>query len=175
MAWTVKPSATTQIPKRSDPYLSAAMQAKYRAEILPRYETTMGALMPILHDVQAVHGHIPYQAVVEIAVFLKLKPADVLDTMTFYEMYHAEPIGKYLIGICQSVACEVCGHQAILDHVQNKLGIEPHETTADGKFTLHCFECLGACDAAPVALINDKLHENLTIEKLDRILDELPD
>jgi NADH-quinone oxidoreductase E subunit len=175
MAWTVKPSATTQIPQRKDPYLTAAMKKKFEKEILPRYETKMGALMPILHDVQDEYGHIPFQAMVEIAAFLGITPADVFDTVSFYEMYHTEPVGKYLIGICQSIACEVCGHQAILDHVRKKLNIEPHETTDDGKFTLHCFECLGSCDTAPVALINEKLYENLTIQKLDRILDDLPE
>ena len=80
-----------------------------------------------------------------------------------------------MIGICQSVGCEICGHQAILDHVRNKLDLEPHETTEDGKFTLLTLECLGSCDTAPVALINEDLHENLTIEKLDQILESLPD
>ena len=75
----------------------------------------------------------------------------------------------------QSVGCEICGHRAILDHVRDKLDLEPHETTEDGKFTLLTLECLGSCDTAPVALINEDLHENLTIEKLDQILESLPD
>ena len=175
MAWIVKPSATTQIPTRKEPYLTAQMQEHYRAEILPRYQTTMGALMPILHDVQHHYGHIPYQAMMEIAKFLGITPGDVLDTASFYEEYHLEPVGKYVIGVCQSIACEVCGHQAIVDHLRRKLDIEPHETTDDGKFTLLTMECLGACDLAPVALVNEKLHENLTIQKMDQILDSLPD
>ena len=77
------------------------------------------------------------------------------------------------MGVCQSIACEVCGHQAILDHLRDKLRIEPHETTDDGKFTLLALECLGSCDTAPVALVGEKLHENLTIEKVDEILDGL--
>ena len=94
MAWNVKPSATTQVPLRKEPYLTQAMQDRYRAEVLPRYQTTMGALMPILHDVQHHHGHIPYQAMIEIATFLKIKPSDVLDTVSFYEEFHAEPVGN---------------------------------------------------------------------------------
>ncbi len=188
MAWTVKPSATTQIARRKEPYLTPQMMEKYRAEILPRYQTTMGALMPILHDVQHHYGYIPHQAMVEIAGFLKITPADVLDTVSFYEEYHAEPVGKHIIGVCQSIACEFangcggangnsgsagCGHQAIMDHLRKKLDIEPHETTDDGKFTLLAMECLGSCDTGPVALVNDKLHENLTVEKMDKIIDSL--
>jgi NADH-quinone oxidoreductase subunit E len=77
-----------------------------------------------------------------------------------------------VIGICQSIACEVCGHQKLLDHVRDRLGIEPHETTDDGKFTLLALECLGSCDTAPVALFNETLHEKLTIEKIDALIDE---
>jgi NADH-quinone oxidoreductase E subunit len=150
------------------------MMEQYRAEILPRYATTMGCLLPILHDVQHHYGYIPYQSMIEIAKFLELKPADVFDTVSFYEEFRTEPVGKYVIGICQSIACEMCGHKKILDHVRNKLNIEPHETTDDGKFTLLTMECLGACDFAPCALVNEKLHENLTIEKLENVINSLP-
>jgi NADH-quinone oxidoreductase subunit E len=175
MAWIAKPSATTQIARRKEPYLTAAMMEKYRAEILPRYQTSMGALMPILHDVQHHYGWIPHQAMVEIAEFLKITPADVLDTATFYEEYHLEPVGKNVIGVCQSIACEFCGcgHQAILDHLKSKLDLEEHETTEDGRVTLVTMECLGACDVGPVALVNDQLHTNLTPAKMDQILDSL--
>src|SRR5204862_382280 len=78
MAWIVKPSATTKIPTRKEPYLTPAMTEHYRQEILPRYQTTMGALMPILHDVQHHYGHIPYQAMIEIAKFLAITPGEVL-------------------------------------------------------------------------------------------------
>lgn len=173
MAWIVKPSATTKIPTRDEPYLTDAMKARFEKDVLPRYETKMGALMPILHEVQKEYSHIPYQAMVEIANFLELVPGDVLDTVSFYEGFHTEPVGKYVIGVCHSIACEMCGGQAILDHVRQKLSIEPHETTEDGKFTLLTMECLGACDGAPCALVNDDRHDNLTIESLDQLLDAL--
>lgn len=174
MAWIVKQSAAAKIERRDEPYLTDAMMERYTAEILPRYETKMGALMPILHDVQHAHRHIPHQAMEEIAAFLEITPGDVLDTVSFYEEFHTEPVGEHVVAVCQSLACEVCGHQAILDHVRGRLGVEPHETTDDGRFTLLALECLGSCDTAPVALVNDDLHENLTIEKLDAILDDLP-
>ncbi|MHC4794979.1 MAG: NADH-quinone oxidoreductase subunit NuoE family protein [Planctomycetota bacterium] len=98
--------------------------------------------------------------------------AEVLDTVSFYEEYTVEPVGKCVIGICQSIACEVCGHQALLDHVRDELGIDPHETTEDGLFSLLAMECLGSCDTAPVALFNETLHENLDIPTIDRLIAE---
>ena len=85
MAWTVKPSATTEIPTRDEPYLTAEMKAKFTADLIPRYQEKRGALMPILHAVQHAHGYIPHQAMVEIAELLDITPSDVLDTASFYE------------------------------------------------------------------------------------------
>ena len=173
MSWTVKPSATTQIERRDEPYLTKEMKSHYTARILPRYAERMGALLPILHDVQDRYRCIPYQAMAEIGQYLEITAAQVLDTVSFYEEFTTEPTGKHVVAVCQSLACELCGHQAILDHLRRKLGVDPHETTADGRFTLLVLECLGSCDTAPVALVDDDLHENLTIESIDQILEEL--
>jgi len=173
MAWQIKPSATTEYARRDEPFLTQAMQKRFTAELLGRYENPRGALMPILNDLQHTYRYIAYQAMVEVAKFLEITPADVMDMVTFYEEYTTEPTGEHVIAVCQSVACEVCGHQTLLDHLRRKLDIEPHETTEDGRFTLLTLECLGSCDTAPVALIGDTLHENLTIEKVDQIIDQL--
>ncbi len=173
MAWTVKPSATTSIEQRAEPYLTDRMKADFTAEILPRYENHRAALLPILTDLQHRYRCIPHQAMVEVAQFLKISPADVLDTVSFYEDYTIQPTGQCVIAVCQSIACEICGHVALLDHLRGTLGIEPHETTEDGRFTLLALECLGSCDTAPVALVDDTLHENLTIGRLDQIIDGL--
>ena len=173
MAWTVKPSATTKIERRDEPWLTEAMKTRYRELFLPRYATTMGALMPICHDVQHHYGWISPQAMEEMAEFLDITPADVLDTVTFYEDFHTSPTGTNVIAVCQSITCEACGHQAILDHVRNKLGVEVHETTKDGAFTLLALECLGSCDTAPCALVNNRRYDKLTIEGVDRIISDL--
>ena len=136
MSWKVVDSGNAQIERRSEPWCTDAMKADWTERILPRYERKQGALMPILHDVQHAYRHVPYQAMLEIASFLGITPAEVLDTVSFYEEYTTEPVGKCVIGICQSIACEVCGHQALLDHCRDTLGIEPHETTEDCVFTL---------------------------------------
>lgn len=172
MSWKTKPSATTKVPLRAQPYCTPQMLQRWRESILPRYEVTQGALLPILHEVQHEYRHIPRQAMLEIASFLGIAASEVLDTVSFYEEFTTEPVGACVIGVCHTFACEVCGHKAILDRVRDRLGIEPHETTADGRFTLLTLECLGSCDTAPVALFNDRLHEKLTVERIDALIDE---
>ena len=135
MAWTITDRASVDIGTPATLYIDDAMRAHVTDVLMPRYETPLGALMETLHEVQHRHGHVPYQAMVEVADLLGIAPSQVLDVVSFYEEYHAEPVGEHVIAVCQSIACEVCGHQALLDHVQDELGIEPHETTDDGMFT----------------------------------------
>lgn len=171
MAWIAKDSAGTKIEKRAEPYLTDALKKKLRDTYLPRYETKHGALLPVLHAVQHEHGWLPPQALAEIADFLGLKPADVLDTASFYEEYWLKQKGRHVIAVCRSIACEFCDHKAITDRCRAKLGIEVGETTDDDQFTLIELECLGSCGSAPVALIDETLHENLTPDAIDRAID----
>ncbi len=172
MAWKAKPSGSMEIPRRDEPWLTPAIEQEIRDTIMPRYAKPMGAIMHSLHAIQHEHGYIAYQAMIELATVLGLNPTDILDTASFYEEYHLEPVGRCVIGICQSVACEMCGHQALVDHVRNELQIDPHETTNDGIFTLLTLECLGSCDTAPCALVNDERFDNLTLEQLDRLIEQ---
>lgn len=173
MAWIVKNSGTMQIERRDQPYLDDDFKARLEAEILPRYPTRRAALLPVLHAVQHKHQWIPYQALEEAAVFLGLSASEVMDTASFYEDFWLRPKGKYLVMVCQSISCELMGQLGLLEKVKAKLGIDVGQTTDDGRFTLMTAECLGSCDTAPVALVNDKLHENLTAENFDRVLDSL--
>ena len=172
MSWETKQSANTKIEMRDEPYLTAALLDKITKDIMPRYATSKGALMPTLHEVQHTYGYIPWQAMVEISKVLEISAAEVADVVSFYEDYHSEPMGKNIVGICQSIACEVCGHQAVIDHLKQKLGIDVHETTEDGMFSLLGLECIGACDNAPCALVNGKQYDKLTISKIDKIVSE---
>ncbi len=174
MAWIMKNSAGTKIPKRPEPYLTAQMQADLTNRVLPRYPTKRAATLPALHMVQEAHGWVPYQAMEEIAAFLEMAASDVADTASFYEMYHFEPKGKYVIWVCQSISCEIMGEKKLMHALEKKLGIEAGQTTPDGRFTLMHAECLGSCGTAPVALVNENLHENLTIDNFGKLLDGLP-
>ena len=173
MSWKTKQSANTKLEIRDEPYLTPALIEKITKDIMPRYATNKGALMTTLHEVQYVYGYIPWQAMVEISKVLVISAAEVADVVSFYEDYHSEPMGKNIVGICQSIACEVCGHQALIDHLKDRLGVEVHETSSDGKFTLLGMECIGACDMAPCALINGTQYNNLSVSMVDELVDKL--
>ena len=173
MAWITKDSAGTKIERRAEPYLTDAMKKDLTDKVLPRYAQKQGALLPVLHTIQHAHGWIPAQAMMEIAEFLGLKPADVIDTASFYEEYWLKPKGKHLVQVCRSIACEFCGQKEITDACKAKLGIDVGETTDDGNFTLIELECLGSCGTAPAALIDEKLFENLRPEEVAKLLDDV--
>jgi NADH-quinone oxidoreductase E subunit len=173
MAWITKNSAGMKVERRAEPYLTEAMKKDLRERMLPRYATSQAALLPTLHTVQHAHGWLPPQALMEVAEFLNLKPADVLDTASFYEEYWLKPKGEQLVQVCRSIACEFCGQREITNACKAKLGMDVGETTDDGKFTLIELECLGSCGTAPAMLINEKLFENLTPEQVPQLLDDV--
>jgi len=93
---------------------------------------------------------------------------------SFYTMIHTKPVGRYVLQVCTNISCMLSDAGGILDHLKAKLGVRPGETTPDGKYTLLEVECLGSCGTSPVMQINDDYYEELTPEKIDRILDGLP-
>ncbi len=173
MAWIVKNSATTQIERSDTPLLDQDLRSELEATVLVRYPTKRAAMLPVLHAIQHKHGWIPHQAIEETAQFLDLTASQVLDTATFYEDFWLRPKGKYLIMVCQSISCQLMGHTRLLDKIKQKLGIDVGQTTDDNKFTLMTAECLGSCDTAPCALINETLIESLTPDNIERVLDSL--
>jgi NADH-quinone oxidoreductase subunit E len=139
--------------------------------LLPRYLTRQAAVLPVLHLVNERLGYVPPQAVVEVAQMLALAPAQVQDTLSFYGFFKQDqPQGKHRVWVCRSLSCAACGGEELLEHLCGKLGIQPGETTADGRVTLEFAECLGACDQAPAMLVNETLHGNMTKEKIDELL-----
>src|SRR5689334_9693282 len=174
MAWIVEDRRATQVAA-GEPLLTEEMKNHLRERYFPRYPTKRAVLLPALHYVQHTYGWIPVQALQEVAQFLDLAPAEVIDTASFYEEYWLKPKGKYLIQVCRSLTCELCDSKKLTEHCKQKLGIEVGDSTPDGRFTLIELECLGACGTAPVALVNEVLHEELTVGKLDQIIRELPE
>lgn len=170
MAWITKNSAKAVPERRAEPYLTPSMKQKLTAQTLPRYESRKAALLPVLHVIQHEYGWIPLQAMEEIAAFLGIPAADVLDTASFYEEYWLKPKGAHLVSVCRSIACEFCGQPAVTQAVKDALGIDVGETTEDGKFTLIELECLGACGGAPAILIDETLHEAVRPEQIAGLL-----
>src|SRR5437870_2306519 len=175
MAWRVENRRLAVIDERAEPYLTEEIKRTLRDTYFPRYPTKRAVLLPALHLVQHEYGWIPSRAIAEVAEFLEMAPAEALDTATFYEEYWLKPKGKYLLQVCRSLACEICDSQKLTDLCRNKLGIEVGETTADKRFTLVELECLGSCGTAPVAMLNEVLHETVSPEQLSKLIDELPD
>lgn len=173
MPWITKNSGSMQIDTREEAYLDDALKAEIEASIIPRYPDRRAAMLPTLHAVQHKVGWLPAQALKEIGEFLGTAPAEVMDTATFYEEYWLKPKGTYVIWVCQSISCELMDRDSLMAKLKAKLKIEPGETTEDGKFTLMNVECLGSCGTAPCALVNEKLHENLSVDNVDTILDSL--
>lgn len=137
----------------------------------PRYATRRAVLLPALHLVHERLGHVPPEAVVEVARLLELAPAEVQDTLSFYGFFKQDrPQGKSRIWVCRSVSCAARGGEHLLDCLCRKLGIRPGQTTADGRVSLETAECLGACDCAPAVLVGDELHGPMSEERLEELL-----
>ena len=174
MAWLVEDRRHERLGS-GEPLLTESLKSHLRDVYFPRYPTKHAVLLPALHALQHEYGWIPPQALAEIAAFLELSEAEVLDTATFYEEYWLQPKGKYLFQVCRSLACEVCGHAGLTEHLEGKLGVEVGETSDDQRYTLVELECLGSCGTAPVVMVNDTLYENVTTATLDELIAGLPD
>ncbi len=124
-------------------------------------------------DLPTGGGWIPRAAMDKIAELCGVAPMKVYEVSTFYSMYNLEPVGKYLVQLCTTTPCWLCGSADIVKACKDHLGIDLWDTTADGYFTLHEVECLGACTNAPMVQINDLYYEDLTADKMVKILESL--
>ncbi len=130
------------------------------------------ALIPVLHIAQKEFGGWLDVPVMDyVAQVLQLKPIEVYEVATFYTMFNMKPVGKYVLEVCRTGPCMVRGSEKILDHIRTKLNISDGGTSADGLFTLKPAECLGACGYAPMMQLGKFYYENLTIEKVDEIIE----
>jgi NADH-quinone oxidoreductase subunit E len=142
---------------------------------LPRYPSKQAATLPALHLVHDELRCVPREAIREIAELLELSPAEVHDSMTFYQFFREEeqPLGKTRLWVCRSLACALRGGDELLTHLCHKLNVQPGGTTADGKITLEFAECLGACEGAPAVMVDDEHRHDMTAERVDALVDNL--
>ncbi len=132
------------------------------------------AVMSALVIAQDEKGWLSSETMDAVAEHLGMPPVAVYEVATFYSMYNLKPTGKYKLTLCTCLPCGLQGSLAAADHLREKLGIDFNETTPDGMFTLKEGECMGACAMAPVLLVNNKkMHDYLSDEKLDRLIDDL--
>jgi NADH-quinone oxidoreductase subunit E len=142
-------------------------------EIIARYPRTKSALIPLLHLSQEQNGYVTDDAMRHIAELLDITPAEVLGTATFYEMFKFEPVGKYVINVCQTMSCALLGAGALMHHAEEKLGIKGGSTTDDGMFTLEHAECQAACTEAPTLQVNYRHRYRVTTDDFDQMIDDL--
>jgi NADH-quinone oxidoreductase E subunit len=142
-------------------------------EILGRYPVKRSALIPLLYVAQRDQGYVSEAVMQEIARLLGMTPPQVYETVTFYTMFNLKPVGKFHIQVCKSLMCALIGSDTMIGWIKSKLGIAPGESTADGLFTLSAVECLAACGTGPMMQINEDYYEQVTEDKLDRILADL--
>ena len=132
------------------------------------------ALLPVLHIAQEeLGGFLSIDVMDYVATLLGLQPIEVYEVATFYSMFYLEKVGKYVLEVCQTGPCSICGGEEIIEYLKKKLDINIGETTPDGIFTLRTVECIGACGYAPAMQINTEFYEFLTPGKIDKILDDL--
>ena len=141
--------------------------------ILQKYPVRRSALIPILLTAQEEFGYIPVEMIRDLAQFVDVPEIDVHEVITFYSMLRTHPVGKHHIQVCTNISCMLLGGEEIFSRISEKLGISEGELTEDGRFSLTEVECLGACCNAPAMQVNYKYHEDLTLEKVERILNEL--
>ena len=162
---------TTVAEQDLGPGLSQAAKEKIRT-FFPRYPTRQAAMLPALHIAQDEIGYCSLQAMRDIAEVLGVPPSAVQDVVTFYTHFWTHPRGRKMITVCRSLSCELMGGKEVLAAIKAKLGIDEHETTPDGEYSLVTEECLALCDHGPCLLINEKAHKCVRVEDLDRILSD---
>jgi NADH-quinone oxidoreductase subunit E len=137
-----------------------------------KYPTRRSMLLPVLWFAQEEDGWISEEVMEEAAEICGCAHAEVMEVVSFYVMYNRQPVGKYVLGICGTLPCALCAADGMYDYLKEKLGIGWNETTEDGMFTIQRRECLGACNEAPVMLVNQKIEIKLTKASVDKILEE---
>ena len=152
--------------------LPKELQEKLKSQIV-KAEHPRELAVDVMFALQNHYGYLSDEALEEGASLLKMTPLELEELATFYDFIYREPVGKYVIHVCDGVVCWMNGYPSVVDYLSKKLAIKPGETTGDGWFTLLPTACIGYCDLSPAMLINGRAYGPLTLEKIDDILNRL--
>jgi len=148
------------------PELVARVEALWK-----RYPERKAALLPAMHLIQAERGGwFSDETIRDTAELFGVPDMHVRGIVGFYDMFHDAPVGRHVVRLCKTLSCKLRGADELIAHVRERYGVKSGQTTADGRFTFRCFECLGHCSTAPMMLVDEEKYENLTPEKLDDVL-----
>ncbi|MDE3083512.1 MAG: NAD(P)H-dependent oxidoreductase subunit E [Acidobacteriota bacterium] len=142
-------------------------------EIVGLYPSRRSAMLPLLHLAQEQDGYLTDEAMAEVAELTGTTPAEVRGTASFYDMFHLEPVGRYVVGVCTNIACLLRGGEELLAHASQVLGCAVGGTSDDGLFTLEETECLADCNIAPVVQVNHRYVRTTTPEAFDGLVEDL--
>ena len=142
-------------------------------EVLGLYPRTRSAMLPLLHLAQEQDGYLSDEGIAEVAQLTGTSPADVRGTASFYDMFHLEPVGKFVVGVCTNIACLLAGGEEMLEHASSELGCPVGGTSDDGMFTLEESECLADCDFAPCVQVNHRYVRTTTPDAFDALVSDL--
>src|SRR5262245_66022169 len=162
--------------EQGQPFEYTPERAKQLEEICGMYppEQRKSAVLAALYLVQEQQGYLTANALRHVAQFLRITPAEVEDVATYYVMFFRAPVGTYVLQVCRTLSCALAGAERVTESLSEKLGLKVGETDASGMFTLLEFECLGACDRAPVVMVNNEhWHEKATPENCSNLVDDL--
>jgi NADH-quinone oxidoreductase subunit E len=144
---------------------------KLRTRYPAGFESSL--VLPCLRRIQEERGYVTDDDIEGLTAYLGVPRIQIEEVLSFYTQFRRKPIGRWHLQFCHNVSCSMNGAENILGYVEKKLGVHPGQTTPDGRFTLSHAECLGSCGTAPMMMVNDSYHENLTHEKVDALLEEL--
>src|SRR3982750_781789 len=164
-----------QLEDEGPPFAYTAENRARFDEVVKRYpaERRRSAVLPALYLAQYQQGYITANAIRHVAGLLGITRADVEDVVSFYTMFYTRPVGKFVLQVCRTLSCALNGAERVTEALQDKLGIRSGQTDDSGTFTLMEVECLGACDRAPVIMVNDSWQESQTPEDVGRLIDDL--
>jgi NADH-quinone oxidoreductase E subunit len=167
--------SSRQLEDEGSPFVYTPENRARFDEVVTRYpaDRRRSAVLPALYLVQNQQGYITANAIRYVAGLLGMTPAEVEDVVSYYTMFHRKPVGKYVLHVCRTLSCALNGAERLTEALQEKLGIRPGETDATNTFSLVEVECLGACDRAPVVMVNDAWQECLKPEDVSRLIDDL--
>jgi NADH-quinone oxidoreductase subunit E len=144
---------------------------KLRERFPEGFESSL--VLPCVRRIQEDRGYVADEDIEQLAAYLGVPQIQIEEVLSFYTMFRRKPIGRWHLQFCRNVSCSMNGAESIVAHVERRLGLRPGQTTPDGRFTLSVVECLGSCGTAPMMMVNERYHENLTAAKVDELLEGL--
>jgi NADH-quinone oxidoreductase subunit E len=137
-------------------------------------EAQSSLVLPCLRRIQEDRGFVADSDIAELAAYIPVQRIQIEEVLAHYTQFRRAPIGRWHLQACRNLSCSMRGAEGVIEHLERKLGLEPGQTSADGRFTLSTVECLGSCGTAPVVMVNEAYHENMTPARLDALIEGLP-